>query len=127
MSSHYCLQSVDVIELLTHVLAKNKPRTSRTRSPTCVVVRVAPQQVTHRAFVRDLLYSINLPNAVESVKLGTETSMKTKQFILNETGQRKVVEYVSEVLPDVGVPILAETLVVKAIDLGNRPCLVITP
>ena len=44
---------------------------------------------------------------------------------LDEGGEGEVVEQVGEVAPDVGVPVLAQALVVEAVDLGDLPRLVV--
>ena len=45
--------------------------------------------------------------------------METEDLVLNNCSQWKHVEEVSVVLPDVGVAVLAEALVVEAVDLCN--------
>lgn len=45
--------------------------------------------------------------------------MKTEDLVVDQGGQRKVVEEVGEVLPDVCVAVFSEALVVEAIDLGD--------
>lgn len=48
-------------------------------------------------------------------------------LVLDESGERQVVEQVCEELPDVGVSVLSEALVVKAIDLGDLTRLMVSP
>lgn len=43
--------------------------------------------------------------------------MKTEYLIVDERRKRQVIEQISEVFPDVGVPVLPQALVVEAIDL----------
>lgn len=45
--------------------------------------------------------------------------MKTEDLVVDQGGQRKVVEEVGEVLPDVCVAVFSKALVVEAIDLGD--------
>lgn len=52
--------------------------------------------------------------------------MKTENLIVNQGGKRQVVEQVCEVFPDIGIAVLAEALVVKAIHLGDLARLVVT-
>ena len=40
-------------------------------------------------------------------------------MILDESGEGEVVEQVGEVAPNVGVSVLAQALVVEAVDLGD--------
>lgn len=46
-------------------------------------------------------------------------------MVLNDGCQRQVIEQVGEVLPDVGIAILAEALIIEAVDLGDLPTLVV--
>lgn len=46
---------------------------------------------------------------------------------VDKRGERQVIEEVGEVLPDVGVAVLAQALVVKAVHLGDLSALVVAP
>ena len=52
--------------------------------------------------------------------------MKTKDFVFYDGSQRKHVEEISEVLPNVSVSVLAKTLIVEAIDLSDLSALMIS-
>lgn len=43
--------------------------------------------------------------------------MKTEDLVLNDGGQRQVVKQLGELLPDVGVSVLAEALVIETIPI----------
>lgn len=45
--------------------------------------------------------------------------MQTKDLVLNESSQWKVVEQICEVFPDIGIAIFSEAFVIKTIDLGD--------
>lgn len=45
--------------------------------------------------------------------------MQTEDLVFNESSEREVVEEVGEVLPNVGVAVLAEALVVEAVNLSD--------
>jgi hypothetical protein len=45
--------------------------------------------------------------------------MQAEDLVLDKSGEREEIEEIGEVLPDVCVSILAETLVVKAVDLSD--------
>lgn len=45
--------------------------------------------------------------------------METEDLVVDQGCQRKVVKEVGKVLPDVRVSVFAQTLVVKAVDLGD--------
>ncbi len=51
--------------------------------------------------------------------------MQTEDLVVNEGGEREVVEKVGEVLPHVGVSVLAQALVVEAVDLRDLARLVV--
>jgi len=51
--------------------------------------------------------------------------VKTEDLVLDERGEREVVEKICEVLPDARIPVLAEALVVKAVDLCDLTGLVV--
>lgn len=51
--------------------------------------------------------------------------MQTEDLVVDESGERKVVEKIGEVLPNVCVTILAQALVVKPIYLRNLTRLVV--
>ena len=52
--------------------------------------------------------------------------METEDGVLNQRGDWEVVKKVGEDLPDVRGSVFPETLVIKAVDLGNLPRLVIS-
>lgn len=45
--------------------------------------------------------------------------MKAEYLVVDECSERKIVEEVGEVFPDICVSVLSETLIVEAIDLGD--------
>lgn len=53
--------------------------------------------------------------------------MQTENSIGDNSSHWKVVKGISEVLPDVGVSVLSETLIVKPIDLGDLATFVVSP
>ena len=55
---HEC-QAVVVVERFRDVLTKRVPCSARRDPPSAPVVRVGPQQVAHRPFVRDLLDAVD--------------------------------------------------------------------
>lgn len=51
--------------------------------------------------------------------------MEAKDLVLYNCSERQIVEQVGQVLPNVRIPVLAQTLVVKAVHLSNLPTLMI--
>ena len=43
--------------------------------------------------------------------------MQTEVFLLHDSSQRKAIEQLGELLPNVGVSVLAQALVVETVDL----------
>jgi hypothetical protein len=76
--------------------------------------------------MRHLLDAVQRPDVVKSVNAGRQATVQTEDLVVDECGQREVVEKICEVLPDIGVAVLAEALVVEAVDLSNLPGLVVT-
>jgi hypothetical protein len=54
-----------------------------------------------------------------------EASVQAKDLTIDQSSQRKVVEQVGEILPDVGVSVFSETFVVESIHLSDLAGLVI--
>lgn len=75
--------------------------------------------------MRNLLDAVKRSDVVQRVDAGGETTVETEDLVVDEGGQREVVEEVGEVLPDVGVAVLSEALVVEAVDLGDLAGLVV--
>lgn len=51
--------------------------------------------------------------------------MQTEVLVLNQSCKWKIVKELSEALPDIGVAVLASTLVIEPIDLSDLPRLVV--
>ena len=58
---------IDVIELLDNVGAKEEARATGRETPSRDLVRIAPEQVAHCAFMRDFLFAIDEANLVKAV------------------------------------------------------------
>ena len=67
--------------------------------------------------MRHLLQSVERPDVVEAVDAGAEAAVQTEDLTVDQRRQRQIVEQVGEVLPHVGVAVLAQTLVVEAVHL----------
>ena len=75
--------------------------------------------------MRNLLDSVEPPDVVERVDAGGETAMQTEDLVVNQGGERKIVEKVGKVLPDIGITILAQAFVVEAVYLCDLARLVV--
>ena len=118
-------QAIVVVESLRDILPKCVTSTSGRDPPPTAIIGVTPQQITHGAFVRHLLNTIKRSDVVEGIDTGRQTTMKAEDLVLNQGGKRKVVKEVGEELPDIGIAVLAQALVIEAIDLRNLTALVV--
>lgn len=118
-------QTVVVVERLGYILAKGVTCTTRRYSPATPVVWVRPEQIAHGTFVWNLLNAVERPNIVQSVDAGRQTAVQTEDLIIDQGSERQVVEQVCKVFPDIRVAVLAETLVVETVDLGDLAGLVV--
>ena len=125
MGSRHQRQSVVVVEGLRDVLAERVSRASRRYAPSAPVIRVGPEQVAHGPLVRHLLYAVERPDVVERVDAGREAAVEAEDLVVDQRGEGEVVEEVGEVFPHVGVAVLAQALVVEAVDLRDLAGLVV--
>ena len=118
-------EAVLVVVLLADVGAEREAGASGRDSPAAPVVGVGPEEVAHGSLVGNLLDAVELANVVQSVDGRREATVQAEDGVANESGERKEVEEVREVLPDVGVAVLAKALVVEAVNLGDLTRLVV--
>jgi hypothetical protein len=69
--------------------------------------------------VGHLLYAIERPDVIERVNAGRQTAVQTEDLIVDQGGEREVVEEVCEVFPDIRVAVLPQTFVVEAVNLSD--------
>lgn len=63
-------ESIIMIEGLADVLSKGVPCTTGGYTPPAAVVGVRPEQITHRAFVRHLLYAVDASDVIQRIDGG---------------------------------------------------------
>ena len=117
MRSCYQRQAIIVIERLRNVLSKRIPSSSWTYAPPTPIVRVAPQQIAHGPFMRNFLYPVQRPNVVQRIDARRQSAVQAEDLIIDEGGKGKEVEQIGKGFPDIGIAILAQALVVEAVDL----------
>ena len=126
MSSSDQRKTVVVVERFRDILAERVSRTSWRYSPSAAVIWIGPEEIAHWAFVRNLLNTVESSDVVQGIDGWGETAVEAEDLVVDEGGERQVVEEVGEVLPDVCVAVLTEALVVKAVDLGDLARLVVS-
>jgi len=125
MSSRNQRQAVVVVERLRYILPERVPGAARGDTPAASVIRVRPQQVTHGSLVRHFLDPVEGPDIVQRVDRRGQAAVQAEYLVIDEGSEREVVEEVGKVLPDVGIAVLAEALVVEAVDLRDLTRLVV--
>jgi len=63
--------------------------------------------------------SIDLPYLIEGVEIWGEPSVETEDLVLNHGCQWQEIEQICVVLPNIGISIFPQTLIVKTIHLCN--------
>jgi len=122
----HCLKAIFLNKLIRDVLPERVACASRRDAPACAVVGVGPEQVAHGALMGHLHHSIDVSNHIKGVQARRQTTVQAENLILDHSRQRQVVKKISEVLPYVCVAVLAQALVVEAVDLSDLARLVVT-
>ena len=74
----------------------------------------------------DFLNAVKGPDVIKRVDARGETTVQTEDLVVNQGGEGQVVKKICEVLPDIGVAVLSETLVVETVNLGDLSRLVVS-
>lgn len=119
MCSRNECQAIIVIERLRDVLPKGIPSSSRRYTPSTSIIGIRPKQITHGSLVWHLLYTVESSDVIKGIDAWGETPVEAEYLVVDEGGKREVVEEVGEVLPNVGIAVLSEALIVEAIDLRD--------
>ena len=114
-----------MIKRLADVLPERVPGSSRADAPSTPIIRIRPQQVAHGPLVRHLLYPVQRADVIQRVDARGQAAVQAEDLVVDERGQGQVVEEVGEKLPHVGVAVLAQALVVEAVDLRDLAGLVV--
>lgn len=126
MSSRHQSQTVVMVEGFRDILSERVSRSSWGYSPSAAVIWIGPEKIAHWALVWNLLNTVESSDVVQGVDGWGETAVEAEDLVVDKGGEWEVVEEVGEVLPDVGVAVLAEALVVEAVDLGDLAGLVVS-
>ena len=126
MGACYQFQIVRVVELLRDVLSEGVAGASWRDTPAASVIWVRPEKIADWSLVRHLHDPIELLDLVEGVDTWRQATVQTENTALDDCGERQVVEERSEVQPHLGISVLPQAFVVKAVDLGDLLAFVIT-
>lgn len=119
MGTSYQLGSILLIENLDTVLAEDKPSASWTDAPTLNLLWITPHEVTHGSFMRHLLLAINCLDLIERLYGWGEAAVDTEDLLVDDGRQGKKVHYLCAVAPHVDAAVLAQTLVIKTVNLRD--------
>ncbi len=123
--------------LAHHVASEEVATSSGAHSPARgVLLRIGPQQVTEPTLQRNLLNTVNRTDLVmistsqeyfiQSRDGRRKTAVHTEDATVHKGADRKKIEHVDTLLPDVGSAVLPHALVIKTIHLGDLPALVVS-
>lgn len=126
MCSANKLEVVLVIELFAYIFSKVKPCSSKTLRPAWLFKGIRPQQVTHGSIYWNLLDSVEISYMVQFVYRRRKSSMQSKNAVIDQSSQRKAIEGVREVSPNIRVSVFPQTLVVESVHLSDLSCFVIS-
>lgn len=91
-----------------------------------IVGWIRPQEIAEGSIVRDILHSVYCSNMVETIDFRGQPSMQAENLILDDSGNREVLEKVSEHFPNQVCSVFSEALIIKAIELVDLSVFVIS-
>ncbi len=69
--------------------------------------------------MRNFLNSVEGTDIVECVNAGRKPTVQAEDLIVDQGGEREVIEEVGEVFPNVRIAVFSQAFVVEAVDLGD--------
>lgn len=118
---------VRAVELGDHVRAKEIASAARRHAPASLVLRIAPKQVAHGPVVRHLLLPVDAANLVEVLDGRRQPAVHAEYFAVDDRRKAEVVEDLRAVPPHGRRSVLAQALIVKAVDLCDLARLMVAP
>jgi len=80
--------TVRVVKSLGNILTKSISSSTRRNSPTPTVIRIRPEQITHRTFVRHFLEPVQCSYMIQSVNARTQSTMEAEDLLVDKCSQR---------------------------------------
>ena len=90
------------------------------------VIGIGPNKITHGSLVRYFLDSIQITCMIQGVNTGRESTVKTKDASGHNSRHGQEVKRISEVLPDIGIAVLAKTFIIESVDLSDLSAFMIS-
>lgn len=75
--------------------------------------------------MRYLLFAVDLSDLVDGLNVWAEAAMHAEDVVIHDSGKSKEVEDLAAVAPDIERAVLAEAFIVKSINLGDLPRLMV--
>jgi len=113
------IDPVRLVEVRDHIAAEQVTRAARTHAPADDLLRIGPEQVAHGALVRHLLLAVDGADLVQSGDRRRQAAVHAEDLAVDDGRQTDVVEDFGAVLPDRDGAVLAQALVVEAVDLRD--------
>lgn len=120
------LQLVPLHEVLRDERAEQPSSAARALSPRVHVLRVAPDEVAERSFVRNLNATVDRTDLVQSFYFRAQAAMHRQDGLVDDRGDGEQIEDAAAVLPGVDVSIFRQALVVESVHFGDLPRLVVS-
>jgi hypothetical protein len=96
-----------MVEGFRDVLTEGITSSTRTDSPTTSIVRITPKKIAHRSLMGNFLDSIQRSDIIKCVNARGQSAMKAEDLIIDQCGEREIVEKVGKILPDVGIAVFS--------------------
>ena len=113
------VKTINLIEVLGNLRAKQPSRASSTHRPSLDMIGVRPHQVREGSSVWDLHDSLDGTDLVDGLDIRREATMDTEDLALDNCTKRKIIEYIGYVLPDIAVAVLSLDFIEESVELGR--------
>ena len=74
----------------------------------------------------NFLYTVQRSDVIEGINAWRETSVEAEDLVVNEGGKREIIEQIGKELPNIGIAVFSEALIIESINLRDLARLVIT-
>lgn len=121
------LESVDVVEFRSDLVAKQPSSTTWRYRPSSNIFRVTPYQITEGTFMRDLLGSSNDAYLIKGTDLGTQATVDAEHFAVNDCTEDQEIKDLATCFPDRGIPVFLLAFFIESVDLRDLARFVVAP